>query len=222
MHLVAVLAAMAGAAFCTSTVQATLSVADNLPLSQSISAGTMAGPFTLSVNDPGTPSGASDNITGFQVRMTIVPQAGFTGMLTFDSAGQPSSDDVFPSNDFFFSQITMGGLELFVTSAYTVAAGINVDSVGDNLYDFVFDATPDASGFFDIFINAGSLNTAWTDNAMPNPMSRQFDNVMFMGSDQFIGQIEVIAAVPEAGACAALALVSAMVGAWQLVRRRLV
>jgi hypothetical protein len=210
----------------TLPAHATLALGDTFPGSPfMMNAGTTSSTFTISVTDPDPASSVpSENIVGFQVRLRIVPDTVTppTGTLTFASGTQPSSDDLYPGANQFSATFAMSNTELFVNDVQNpYTGGVNVDTVGDNLFDLTLMASNDAAGLFNIVAVRGLVNTSWSDNNADGSMAREFLNVQFAGmGDVVIGQVEVMAAVvPEAGAFAAVGLVAAAVGAWRLVKR---
>jgi hypothetical protein len=120
-----------------------------------------------------------------------------------------------PMSDLYFSDSYTGAYPMGV-------GGVNVPGgAGYNLADITFTASVDASGTFNIVALPGLGNSEWTDSSFPTQMEQEYANVNPMTGPVVIGQVQV-AAVPEAGAFAALALVTAAVGAWHFVKRRLV
>jgi hypothetical protein len=210
-------------ALLVAPVQATLVLNDDFPVVPLLVApGGTSSTITLSVAEDSSPT---DNVTAFQVGLDIVPNGVTTGTLTFatptTSAASPEPPNyiftVTPNQGLNVQNPGAAGLELFVSdfnNPYT--GGVDV-TTAVNLFEITFAASLDASGLFDIVVRRGT--TLWTDNQSPTQMSQYFTNVPDGSGGVVIGQISV-SAIPEAGGFAALALVSAVVGAWRFVKRQ--
>jgi hypothetical protein len=216
-----------GLVFATIVVpaQATLVIATDHPSGTPlvVAPGATSSDLTAFVFDPAPASAVpADNLTAYQVRLTIVPQGGSLGTLTFATpttgTATPPSNYVLAGANFGIAATNSGSGLFFFDFNFPFAGGVDVpDSPGKNLLAMTFSASMDAAGLFDIVALAGAVNTVWTDNGMP-PSTREFNNVPLAGGPVVIGQVDVTAVIPEAGALASLALVGCVVVAWRVVK----
>jgi hypothetical protein len=160
--------------------------------------------------NPASPTQA-DRMKAWQLQVQIIPDAGATGTVTFNTAAAPPSGYVFAAGAGVVTQKLSGDTILRANDFDNAAAGTVVPVAGANLLQVNFTTSAAASGTFGIFASPGNTNTLWTDAV---PATRTFLNVPLAGGNVRIGEV-TITPVPEPGGLALLA-----VGGAGLVARR--
>lgn len=104
---------------------------------------------------------ATESMSSFQLRMLLVPQAGATGSLTFQSADIPTIDYIFLNGSFGLTKEGVGTSELYVDDFSST--GGEIATSGKSLLDVAFDASG-ATGSFDLVarLDVGD-DSAWFD-----------------------------------------------------------
>ena len=131
-------------------------------------------------------SDSSDDVTGYQVGLRIVPQGGAVGAVSFSAASPAASNYIFTSpNDFAQNVFGSGDLAALddVSTAVTVTTAVN-------LVDLTFDVSAGSRGFFDVVL----INSSPAVTEFVNGVSQ----VAFGPSGGTA--IGVISAVPEPSA----------------------
>src|SRR5207248_5566690 len=142
----------------------------------------VSAPVNVFATNDNSPDAAANFMRAWQVSLTIVPDAGATGTLTFNTpaTGTPPnpSNYVFGANGLGIAVVN-SGTGLTANDLNTLAAGTPVPPgpAGANLLALDFLASADATGSFAIFANQGGASTAWTDASSPTPQTRYFVEV---------------------------------------------
>ena len=185
-----------------------------------MNSGSNSSNMTASVFDSTAGSATVDNLTGYQVRLQIVPQGGSVGTVTFatpttGTAAAPANY-VLAGANFGIATTNSSSSLFFFDFNFPFSGGVDVPQTpGKNLLAMTFTASAGALGLFDIMAVPNVPNTEWTDNSQPIQLRRTFGNVPDGGGLVVIGQVDVTA-IPEPSA---FALASFALGLWQFRRR---
>jgi len=182
-----------------------------------MTAGSTSGPMFVNVvrNNP-----PNDIMAAWSFQLSIVPEAGTTGTLTFQdpATGTPPIPPsyIFGGNGLGIAA-TNAGTSLNANDFFdpSVGAGVPVPGTpGANLLQVDFLASSGASGLFGIYALQGAAFTEWTDSSFTTQF---FTNVPDGTNLVLVGDVLVkpAAAVPEPSTLALLAL-----GAIALAGRR--
>jgi hypothetical protein len=180
-------------------------------------AGTVSMPVNITVSNNTGMDLPANLMTAWQLNLTIVPDPGTTGSLTFST---PATGSVPNPPNYVFGANGVGiaatntATALGANDISTLTGGVQVPVAATNLLQTTFAATPTTLGTFGVFARQGAGNTIWTDAATP-PQTRFFVNVP-TGTGQV--RIATITVVPEPASCTLLAV--AGLGAWAAGRRR--
>jgi hypothetical protein len=154
----------------------------------------------------------ADLFAGWSLRLSIVPDAGATGTLEFNSA-------TLPGVDYPLAGVSGGlggsvsGTTLFAFDDDTSFAGVTLSTAGDNLLDLDFSTPDGALGLFRIMATPGLGDTQWSDAAFND---QEFANLPFAGGPV---EIATVTAVPEPGSLLFCSLAT-LLGLAFYVRRR--
>jgi hypothetical protein len=215
-----------------------------------LAAGARADVFLSSSNPPGMPLGmtagttssplltnvssntGTDVMSAWMFVLTIQPEAGATGTLTFANppvgASSPPNPPnyIFGGDGFGINATNTGGLSLESDDTdvnFPGGATVPLSPSSANLLAIQFLASSDASGLFDIVATLnGSLSLWLDDTGSPRDFANAPD-----GSDFVIGVVKVtpqggggVTPVPEPSTLALLALGGPALAAWRWRRRR--
>lgn len=181
-------------------------------LSSDPASGTPATTFLLRVSS----TTGADVMSGFQLDLKVLPDAGASGTVTFATAQLPPNY-IFASDTGLVTS-NMGS-ELTANDFDTQLASNNppggttvpMSPSTANLLSVTFSA-PGASGTFGIYAVEGKGNTEWTD---PSFGDNFFDNVPDGTGMDRIGEIVVAGTIPEPSSWVLLGLGCAILG-WHL------
>jgi hypothetical protein len=191
-----------------------------------MSAGTTSGPMLVGVVSDSYPN---DIMAAWQFVLTILPESGAGGTLTFQDPGTGMTTPPNPPNYVFGIGINALGISANNTnsgstlSAYDFYTGPNLGAVvpgtpGANLLQMDFLASSNASGLFGIYAQQGIANTLWADS---NFNTQYFTNVPNVTGMVQIGEVDVVSsAVPEPSTFWMFGLASAALAGWQCWSRR--
>ncbi len=187
-----------------------------------MSPGTTSGPMLVDVVSDNPPN---DIMAAWNFELTISPESGATGMLTFHDPTGTSAPN--PTNYVFGSNGL--GIALYPTNTSTVLGAddffnpsvgmeaIVPGSPGANLLQMDFLASSNASGLFGVYAVEGAATTQWSD---PNFNTQFFTNVPDGTGLVRIGDVLVQNAVPEPSSLGLLGLACAAITGWQCWSRR--
>lgn len=203
---VCVLLQLALASPASAELIVTSSAPPGMPLV--VAPGEISAPLLLSVldNGAGPPPGPDDRLSGWQLTLVIVPDAGSNGTLRFESASVPGSNYLLSTAVNFGLQTipsppnTAG--DTLTAFDFMVISGVDVPvSPGAGVLELELHASPDTSGKFGLFLAGGPGLTEWSD-IMLNV--REFANIASTG----LTRIADVRAVPEPAIPAMLVCVS--------------
>src|SRR5262245_36361313 len=158
IHRSTLVAVALGTVLVASKAHATLAITTDFPAGTPliVAAGSTSSPMTASVFDPPPASGVNENLSAYQVRLTIVPQGGATGTLSFATPatgpGPEPANYVLPDNLGMSVINSASGLFFFdVYLSPPSTTGVDVpDSPGKNLLAMTYLASADAQGLFSV------------------------------------------------------------------------
>jgi hypothetical protein len=165
--------------------------------------GIESAPITVSVLNDATPDDPKDFLTGWQISLEIIPEAGAVGLVTFASPAGPGAAEpanyVLGTNGFVISVTNTGnGLDAFdFNFPYTGGVEVPTDP-GAALLQFTLLSSSDAAGDFGIYAVAGLGGSEWTDASPGIQVSHSFANVTPTTVSTRIGVVNV-RGVPEPG-----------------------
>src|SRR5262245_6366734 len=195
IHRSTLVAVALGTVLVASKAHATLAITTDFPAGTplAVAAGGTSSAMTASVFDPEPASGPNDNLLAYQVRLTIVPQGGATGTLSFATPatgpGPEPPNYVLPDNVGLSVTNSGSGLFFFDVFLSPSTTGVDVpDSPGQNLLAMTYSASADAQGLFSVMAVPGATNTVWTDNTLA---TREFTNMAGAMSPVAIGEVLV-------------------------------
>jgi hypothetical protein len=190
-----------------------------------LTAGQVSPNMTVSVvqNPPINPS---NFFMGWQVGLTIQPDAGAIGEVTFNSPGPGLQFPPRPANYVFTGpsggissnngDTTLDAADISFSGSYNVSG-----APGRNLLTINVTSSADAAGSFGVFARRGVMNTGWTDNSGVSN-NRAFNNVPSGSGLVRLGTINVTP-IPEPMTCTAVLLAGlGVAGAVRRFRRRAV
>jgi hypothetical protein len=186
-----------------------------------MSAGTTSGPMFVNIASDNPPD---DVMSGWNITLTIVPDAGTHGTLQFQdpvpgTASNPTNY-IFGANGIGISATngtsTLNANDFFVGTEPGVAV---LGAPGANLLQMDFLASSDASGLFGVYAMEGAALNEWTDG---NGAAQLFTNVPDGSGAVLIGEVLISpsAAVPEPSSLVLLGSASAAIAAWRWRRKR--
>ena len=168
-------------------------------------------------DDPAPP--ATENLSGWQFLLAIVPDAGAMGTVEFSVPILPP-DYILNGVNFGLSTLISTDLNpndrLFAFDfEFPSVGGQPVPTApGAGLLELAFTASADAMGTFGVFAVPGLGNTEWTDSSGLGGAAREYANIPTGGGNVRIAEVQI---VPEPSA---LLLVCCGVVAVRRVRRR--
>ncbi len=178
-----------------------------------IFAGQTSATIPIGVFNDAVPSAPEDFLTGWQIRLEIVPEAGSTGTVTFASPLGPTAPDppdyVLGTSGAGIS-VTNGGTTLLALDFnFPPTGGVDVPlDPGALLLAIELQASNDADGEFGIYALTGLGATEWTDATPVNQQRRTFDNVPDGQGPVLLR--EVFVSIPEPRACVMLGAVTVL------------
>jgi PEP-CTERM motif len=179
-----------------------------------MSAGTTSGSMFVNIASDNAPN---DVMSGWNITLTIVPEAGAHGTLQFQDpvTGTVSNPPnyIFGANGIGISATngasSLSANDFFVGAEPGVAAP---GAPGANLLQMDFFATSNASGLFGVYAMEGAALNEWTDG---NGNAQLFTNVPDGSNAVRIGDVFVnTQSVPEPSTLVLLGLASAAVAGW--------
>jgi hypothetical protein len=191
---------------CCGVVQGSLVVSSTSPADDTalpiVAGQTGVGPITLMVRS----DSGSINVDDYNIGLRIVPRSGATGTLSFNSGTQGAAPYIIPGSvGFFFLTPPFPS----VTTTEAVVADDGVDASGDifgtvmgsnvNIVNLFFNASTDASGFFDIVL----IDQLGAETIFQDTSAATIPFTPALGSS-----IGVISVVPEPTALFTLGLIS--------------
>jgi len=203
MNLCKFAVAVGALLICVGVAQATplrLSAVGSNGADAVVTRGSVSELVNVRVINESTPDDPADFLTGWQLSLSIQPQAGAAGQLTFNN---PATGTAPEPADYVLAGASFGivvdntgtDLDAFdVNLPFTGGVQVPVDP-GAVLLVLKFFASSDAYGNFDILaVNTGdsSRRTEWTNAASPVQLSRAFSNVPFGVGAVRIGTVRVI------------------------------
>jgi hypothetical protein len=154
--------------------------------------------------------GATDRLSGWQMKLALVPTDGATGVLQFASADLPRqpTDDYLLAGDSATLDVSdpppapliAGPVDSLLLGDYALSVvGGTVPSSEKMLLKADFTASKDARGLFAVMVVPGEENTFWAsfDTTDCPTMIRGFGNVPLEGDSVVIGWVAVNMLVPE-------------------------
>ena len=142
-------------------------------------------PLMFRVIDDNGVDPPQDFMTGWELNLRIVPDAGSTGTLTFNG---PLTGRVDPEPDnYIFESIGNFGIQVDNLGTEVTAYDFNFpysggaqvpNGTGTELFSVELAATEDAAGDFGVFAVSGPGHTSWVDAGEPNQSRREFANVL--------------------------------------------
>jgi PEP-CTERM motif len=184
-------------------------------------AGTTSGTMFVNIAGDNPPS---DVMSGWNITLTVVPDAGTHGTLVFQDPATGTASN--PPNYIFGADgigiSATNGASTLSASDFLVGAGPGVavpGTPGANLLQMDFLASSDASGLFGVYASEGAALNEWTDG---NGNAQLFTNVPDGSGSVLIGEVLISPSVvvPEPSSLALLGSASAAITAWRWRRKR--
>jgi len=164
----------------------------------------LSAPITVGVVNDATPNDPADFLTGWQLSLSVIPEPGATGTVTFAS---PIGSIATKPLNYLLDGVNFGIGVTNTGNALTAfdfkfpfngGSGVEVTTdPGAALLELLLLASADASGLFGIYALPDLDGSEWAD-ATPNLMQRrEFANVLDGLGPVKIGAVLVATAVPE-------------------------
>jgi len=172
----------------------------NSPDPVEIITGQLSAPVPIGVVNDSVPDAAEDFLTGWQLSLVILPEAGATGSVTFASPVGPRADA--PPNYLLdgvnagIAAVNSGDALLAFDFNFPPTGGVEAPvDPGSFLLLIELLASNDADGEFGIYAVPGPAGTEWTDAAPVIQQVRAFENVPHGAAPVWIGS--VLVRIPE-------------------------
>jgi hypothetical protein len=180
-----------------------LTLATDFPPDQPlvIAPGTTSAPVHVSITNDVAVDPAEHALSGWQVTLAIVPDAGAVGSVEFSSVGQPNAGYVLETTSSFGLTVTHSASHLLAFDFnFPFSGGVPVprEPVA-KLLELSFLASPDAQGSFGVVAVDGPGQTEWTDSDYPVLNRRTFANVPDGGGTVRVGAVSAAAPMLRPG-----------------------
>jgi hypothetical protein len=160
--------------------------------------------FTVGIENNGVTG--TDYLAGWSLGLTIAPEAGAVGTLSFATASLPSNyllngnSEVQSGFGFIPSDPNLPATSILPIADVTLNGGVTVPNSGDNLLALTFVAGPGTtSGVFDVFAmtDPGLTLSYWAENNS-DFTSESFGNFTTGSDEVLLGTVTIgVASVPE-------------------------
>ena len=164
-----------------------------------LEAGSISDPLTVRIVNDTAVSLSEDFLTGWELELMILPDAGASGSLQFNSPTSGSS--LAEPSGYIFGSVSNFGIG--VTNSGTTLNAFDLDfpfsggasipaDPGASLLTLDFEAAPASSGVFGIYAVDGPAHSSWVDANEPNQQRRAFVNVPDGSGPVRIGEVTIV------------------------------